>query len=271
MTLVSGTYTRPAGQPDTGRVTFTLVPPAIDDTGDQRTPGSETVLLDATGSFSVDLVPDSDLVNLTEGSAVYAVREQVGAMDRAWFVILTDDVPVDLPSRYPGSEGWDGAILPVGGAVPLNMLTDVDVPTPGDGQRLAFQSSSGTWVSAPSLSALGFVTMSYRFDSSPPPSAQHMARNSVDPLLATELYFHQIDRNNQDLGLFFENMRTGDWINLYDPADTDIFEAYDLTGTPTLAASVWTVPVVTYDQAGPVPSNDEILKVLWRLGGTRPA
>ena len=62
MAVVSGTYLRPGDgdAPASGYIRFTLQPGALDTAGNQRTTGPVYASLDpATGTFTIDLVPDS--------------------------------------------------------------------------------------------------------------------------------------------------------------------------------------------------------------------
>lgn len=117
MTLVTGTYLLPGdgAQPASGYIRFTLQPAAMDTSGNQRVCAPVYASLDpATGSFSIELVPDSDLV--VAGDAVYEVAEFVDGCHRApWFLFIADDAPIDLPSRYPGTTVSGAAVLPVPG------------------------------------------------------------------------------------------------------------------------------------------------------------
>ena len=114
MTMITGSYLEPNGDTSTGSVTFTLVPAARDTAGNQRVPSQVRVLLDDTGSFSVDLIPDKDLVDV-DGEAQYEVWEQIGRLERKWMLAVRDDDPIDLPSRYPGDVLSPAAVIPVGG------------------------------------------------------------------------------------------------------------------------------------------------------------
>jgi len=114
MTVVAGTYQRPDGLPDYGWVQFALVPPARLDDGTQVTSSAVRVSLDASGSFTVDLVPDPDLRGV-DGTAVYEVTEHVGGLERCWLLAVTDDNPIALPDRYPGTALSPSPVVPVPG------------------------------------------------------------------------------------------------------------------------------------------------------------
>lgn len=115
MTIITAQYLRADGSPESGWVSFQLVPAALDANSDQRTGTEITVELAWDGSLEVDLVPDSDLVGLT-GDAVYVVREKVGSMNRSWHLLVPDATPIDLNTAYPGTEQeWTGVVLPGGG------------------------------------------------------------------------------------------------------------------------------------------------------------
>lgn len=104
MTVVSGTYLR-AGDgtaPASGYIRFILQPAARDSSGAQRWPTPVYAQLDDAGSFTIDLVPDADLVDV-DGTAIYEVVEWLDGIKRGpWTLALIDATPVDLPERYPG-------------------------------------------------------------------------------------------------------------------------------------------------------------------------
>jgi hypothetical protein len=115
MTLVSGTYIKASGRADRGYVAFRPIPPATVVGGEQVTSSPITVSLDYNGHFSVDLIPDPDYLGV-DGEAYYLVTENVGTLQRSWYLTIQDTTPIDLPSRYPGTvESGSVAILPLPG------------------------------------------------------------------------------------------------------------------------------------------------------------
>ena len=113
MTLITGTWLKPDLTPDTGYIRFTLQPAARRSSGEQITCTPVFAVLDETGSISVDVVPDPDLI--VDGTAVYHVFEEVGGCTRSWMLALDGGDPVDLPSRYPGDSVSGAAVLPLPG------------------------------------------------------------------------------------------------------------------------------------------------------------
>jgi len=114
MTTVAGTYLTASGQPASGYIRFTPMPSGLLDTGEQVTCQPVYAMLDTSGSFTIDLFPDDDYINLT-GESVYEVAEFITDCRRCWYLFLADDTAVDLPSRYPGDSAGSAAILPVPG------------------------------------------------------------------------------------------------------------------------------------------------------------
>ena len=144
MTTITGDYKRPDGTIPAGRVTFTLVPAAIEDaTGIQVTPGTVTATLDDQGVFTVDLIPDDDL--RVDGDAIYRVVESVGALSRSWDLLVADDTAIDLIARYPGTSVGPGAPTV---NLSLDGLLDVTAPSPADGEALVWDNTAGEWVNA---------------------------------------------------------------------------------------------------------------------------
>ena len=124
MTAVTGTYRDAAGEPSRGYIRFTLHPAAMSSDGEQVTCAPVYGILDSAGFLNIDLIPDSDLV--VDGTAVYEVAEFIDDCRRTWWLILTDEEPVDLPSRFPGDTVGDVAILPVPGPRGPQGLVAVD-------------------------------------------------------------------------------------------------------------------------------------------------
>jgi hypothetical protein len=163
MALVSGRYASPAdpGVPAVGKIWFTLQPAAVDAGGVQRTQGPVVVALDDQGSFSVDLVPDSELVGVN-GVATWRVDERIVGLARSWWLAIVDDQPVDLPTAYPGDELAPYAVLvphpgppgPPGPAGPSGALPTATASDSGSVLAVDAQGSP-TWDKAlPDLVAL---------------------------------------------------------------------------------------------------------------------
>jgi Collagen triple helix repeat (20 copies) len=114
MTTVTGRYVTASMLPASGYIRFTPQPSGLIDTGEQVVCQPVYAMLDTSGSFTIDLVPDDAYVNV-DGSAVYEVAEFITDCRRCWYLFLPDDTPVDLPSRYPGDSITGAAVVPVPG------------------------------------------------------------------------------------------------------------------------------------------------------------
>jgi len=153
----------------------------------------------------------------------------------------------------------------------LNAHTDVDVPSPSNGERLSFDGVN--WIAKQSTSALGIAEFNYQMDLplDTTPVSGDISRDA-DPNTVTTLYVHQEDSGGNDRSLFFQSMKTGDWINLHQQADVDNFESYDLTGPPVLNGIIWEFPVTTYSVGGAPLSNNDNISLFWRnLATTGPS
>lgn len=116
MTTVSGTYLVADDTPARGEVVFQLTPPAMDVDGNQRTSEPVRAPLDNLGAFTVDLIPDPDLV--VDGQALYVVTENVSGLNGRTWNLLVDGAPIDqLGDLYPGTALAPGAVVPVPGPV----------------------------------------------------------------------------------------------------------------------------------------------------------
>ena len=120
------------------------------------------------------------------------------------------------------------------------------------------------------VDAPGSVTV-YAYAMTLPPTATpfegFVSRDNADPVATTTLYIHDRDSNGTDQTRFLDAIKTGDWINLYKTADTDVSEQYDATGPAVLTGDVFAVPVVYYGAAGTLVNGDAI-SVSWRIAQT---
>jgi hypothetical protein len=127
------------------------------------------------------------------------------------------------------------------------------------------------WVSRGSTSALGFVAFDYRWSSpvlATPPSGR-ISSNNVDPLLATIVYINRVDNSGIDREIFFENLQTGDWLNVALRTDANNRYAYDIVGAPVLTLDVWAIPVTVFEVIGvPLSNNIQVALILRYTGVT---
>lgn len=162
------------------------------------------------------------------------------------------------PEGPQGEKGDPGS-----GASILDELLDVDAATPDDGQRLAWDDVAQMWVPRRSTSALGIVTMPYRWEVpvNAGPGAGFLSTNNADPTLVTEIYVNQ-DGDGQasgDLSIYFDNMGAGDWVNIIDRSDSSRTNQYDATGPAVKNADVYTIPVEYFTSAGTAfAQNDRV-------------
>ena len=152
-----------------------------------------------------------------------------------------------------------------GGVEVLDDLLDVTVPTPSDGDRLAWDDELQVWVPKRSQSGLGIVELDYRWSTAidGTPAAGQVQGNNVDPLLITQLSFHKQDIGGNDLTLFFENMEFGDWLNIHNRTNVDDSYAFDVQDVGVFADPYWEIPVTVFEINGTL-TNNERCRVFWR-------
>lgn len=107
MTRIIGTWRTAEGDPDQGRISLTLTPPRLHETGDQITNTPLVAELDPAGRIDTEVII----------GGTYRVVEQVGSLARRWWLHVdpVEDQLIDLPSRYPGTDEPDVAVRPVPG------------------------------------------------------------------------------------------------------------------------------------------------------------
>jgi hypothetical protein len=123
------------------------------------------------------------------------------------------------------------------------------------GASLTGYESSREW--GPNRVALVYTTAEsegrtrHDFSTSQTTAAAGNVAANADPSSATRLFVHKLDRDGTDVGDTFAGLRAGDALARADrirlvATDTEGRSSrvvYDVTGTATLAASVWTIPV----------------------------
>jgi len=221
-----------------------------------------SILLDSTAGVSVGF--RQEVVNNTGGVLTIGL-------------IGTDTTIGELPASIPdGQMAYytlvEATIWAVayGEEVAPHSLTDhIDVnsasPSPND--RLAWDNVTSMWIPKASLSALGFVEFSYKMDlpAEATPISGDVSRDTDNPSTATTLYFNKLDSAGNDKSLFFQEMKSGDWINLHDDADVVNEESYDIIGAGVLNGNIWEIPVALYEVGGVVLGNNDDLQVFWRI------
>lgn len=186
----------------------------------------------------------------------------------------------NLSYQFPNIAGTEGQVIAASSTSSTNWVTPVtalgdlsDVTLPpatdlGDGQRLSYDGSTEQWTASYSTSALGIVSFPYRIriplDTTPP--NRYLSGNNDDVTLIDILYINPIDDALEDISLFIEKMTQGDWLNVYLRTDTEIYQAYDVTGPSVLNGNgIWEVPVV-YFASGlvNVPEDGDRVRLYWR-------
>jgi len=156
-------------------------------------------------------------------------------------------------------DGWDFS------QQVLDDHLDVEAPAPSSGMRLAFDAERSLWVPMRSASVLGIVMFHYRFATSTDaiPSAGHVQMDNADPVLVSMLYVHQVDLDDEDIGIFLGSLRAGHWINIIDRDDADRYYNFDVIGTPVDVGGIYHIPVSFYEQAGaPLGNNNRSILML---------
>lgn len=147
----------------------------------------------------------------------------------------------------------------------LNDLNDVNV-VPNDNQVLTFNEETGEWNAEYSTTALGITQFSYKMQlpATVTPDPKFLSKDVEDPNLVTMLYINKNDDAGEtDLTLFLENIRKGDWLNIFDKQDSNNFEAYDVVGDVVLNGDIFEVPVIIYESTSTISANTKI-RLFWR-------
>ncbi len=151
----------------------------------------------------------------------------------------------------------------------LDDLTDVNAPTPSDADSLKWDSATQTWIPGKSAGALGFTEFDYDWGMPPDatPASGDISRDgtSEDPSTATTVYINKINPQGDDYSLWYGYFKKGDWINIHDDADSAQYERYDVTGPAVENGAVFEIPVAYHDSLGSPFSNNQKLRVFWRV------
>lgn len=136
----------------------------------------------------------------------------------------------------------------------------------GDGQVLAYDATTEKWIPSYSTAAIGITEFAYRVNTNnvSNPNAGFISTDNSDPSLVTILYVHDTDDNGNDLSLFLDELKDGDWLNFYDRTDSEVFEAYDISGEVVKNGDVYEIPVILYDYSVVRLNNNAQIKLFWR-------
>lgn len=93
------------------------------------------------------------------------------------------------------------------------------------------------------------------------PGAEKMTWNNSTQISSTTIYINIVDQTT-DLFVFYEQVAVGDTILIQDRNDSDNYQTWKVTATPTYASSVFTFPVTLVNSGGTgttnFPNNHEI-------------
>ena len=185
-------------------------------------------------------------------------KEVIDATARA--DIASNDLEiVDINTRVTSLENAPAIELAI------NDLTDVNAIA-SDNQVLTYNEETGEWNAEYSTTALGITQFSYKMQlpSTTIPDPKFLSKDVEDPSLVTMLYINKNDDAGQtDLTLFLENIRAGDWLNIFDKQDSSNFESYDVIGDVVLNGDIFEVPVVVYESTSTISANTKI-RLFWR-------
>ena len=150
-----------------------------------------------------------------------------------------------------------------GGASALNDLTDVEVPSPQDGDSLVWNETTQVWESVPVSNGSLISNGEWRFSSQTTggPSSGYVFFNNADPSLATELYIHEINNNGKDVGVFLQELIVpGVKIYVQDSRDSDNAVLFTATSNPVDNGAFKTV-LVSYEVSQGAIANNKICAV----------
>jgi len=169
--------------------------------------------------------------------------------------IRVDNLPVQEAlsgTSRPLIVDASGTVLVQGPEYVVDGLKDVDAATPGDGQRLAFDEVLQKWVPKRSTSALGMVAFPYEYKTgeSLTPGGGNVTTDNATLNLSTIIYVNKVNKDNEDISLFLNNIQVGTWLNMLDRDDADRFVAFDVIAAPTVVGDIYQVPVVFHLEDG---------------------
>lgn len=156
-----------------------------------------------------------------------------------------------------------------GGAQKLDDLTDVEAPTPQEGQALVWNETTQLWepadVSNGSLIANGEWRFSDQVNGTP--SSGYIFFNNADPTLVTEVYIHEINNNGKDVGVFLQSLiKPSSRLYIQDSRDSDNAALYTVIANPVDNGAFKTI-LVSYDASQGTIANNKICGVSILGGG----
>ncbi len=107
-----------------------------------------------------------------------------------------------------------------------------------------FQPSQISWVkSDPQIP--GIFSFSYRWANivNTTPIKNNMAPDVLSDPAITNLYFNKFG-SNYDLSKFFEDMNTGDDLEIYKSTHSNVYKQFKVAGKPSLSGDIYTLPVI---------------------------
>lgn len=122
-----------------------------------------------------------------------------------------------------------------------------------------YLSDAGTWREFKTIPAGGITTdMIFDVATTNAPASGHCRMNDVNPASATELYIHQINNIGNDVSLFLQNLRAGDFIGYADNTGGGGTYYFRVVAAGAIALSVFTVTVTAYRNSGTIPDTTVI-------------
>jgi len=81
--------------------------------------------------------------------------------------------------------------------------------------------------------------------------------NNPDPVLVTEIYMSETSFDDKDLAQYISRLKVDDVLIMQQSDDAATFTTYAVSGDPTEDIGMWTVPVISGNDVGTLPTNQK--------------
>lgn len=220
---------------------------------------------------------------LVGGGAIDATRTVNIGSPSVGLTINADDIavnftPISIPDDgaenvaarsdhlHDGRYYTEAEIDAIMDALGLDGLNDVTVTSPGDGQKLTYDYTTGQWINTTTLEHLNLVFYGYTLTIPPTtdPEPGHVSRNANAVDQVTELYVNKFDTSGKDVSTYWTEIDEGDLFGYWSP-DATIKEVYRAVGNAVLSGDIWTIPVEWTNDSGGDLLNGDPIRFLWRV------
>ena len=162
--------------------------------------------------------------------------------------------PLNIGGGTGGSSGPTGPAGSTGATGPTGPTSTVPGPTGATG--------------APGQSTSFYEYQAHAGVTGPPPGPSYVAWNSFTQTSATELYISHLTLAGYDIDVFLALLKTGDTLILQDQYDSNNYQKWTVSGTPTIIPNNYVTCPVTYVGGGHTFLSNETLVLIIFAAGT---